>query len=190
MPDHDMMFLLAKYNVSSSAVSTLIPGEGDMAIAGAAGPLMNRGLAAAFGIIVVRIGLELLGAPESVNNIFGVAWLYFIMPVLFARRIAARADEHPFRALFQSVFLFALYTRLMVLCTYMLAYLFQWQAPRFSARMGGNVGGNTGPFMGLVVIPVRNAGLWIFFATVIGLIIGGIILALKKRSPAAQPPKA
>ncbi len=185
-----MMFLFIKHNVSGSAEPSDIPEEGDMAVTGAAGPLMSRGIAAAFAIIVVRIGLELMGAPESINNIFGVAWLYFFMPVLFVRRIATGGDEHAFRALFRSVFLFALYTRLMVLCTYMLAYLFQWQAPRFSARTGGNVGGNTGPLMGLLVIPIRNAIMGIIFATVIGLMIGAIALWLRKRSSAAQSPGA
>jgi hypothetical protein len=154
--------------------------EGNMTEAQGTGALMKTGLILAVVIIVLRIGLELSGAPETVNNIFGVAWLYLILPVLFAWRIAAVYEARRFKALFKSVFLFALSTRLMVLVTYMLAYLFQWQAPRFSANMGGNVGGNTTPFVGLVLVPVRNAIFWIIGATVIGLIIGGITLWLRK----------
>ena len=153
-----------------------------MATALGTGMLMKRGVIIALVIVVVRIGLELLGAPNSVNNIFGVAWLYLIMPVLFAWRISAIGEASPFRPLFKEVLFFALYTRLIVWGTYMLAYLYQWEAPRFSVKMGGNVGGNAGPFMGLLLIPLRNAIFWILFATLVGMIIGGIILRLNKRS--------
>jgi hypothetical protein len=156
--------------------------EGNMTAAQGTGALMRIGLILAVVIIVIRIGLEQMGSPEAINNIFGVAWLYLILPVLFAWRIAAVYDAHRFKALFKDVLLFALCTRLMVLVTYMLAYLFQWDAPRFSSKMGGNVGGDTTPFVGLVLIPVRNAVFWILMATVVGMIIGGITLWLRKTS--------
>ncbi|MBP1600223.1 MAG: hypothetical protein H6Q06_374, partial [Acidobacteria bacterium] len=103
------------------------------------GGLMKAGVLVAACLIVVRIILEQSGAPESVNNIFGVAWLYLVFPVLFALRIAASGEPGPFKALFKTLLLFGVYTRLMVMASYMLAFLFKWQAPRFSLKMGGNV---------------------------------------------------
>jgi len=144
---------------------------------------MKTGLILAGAILVVRIVLEQLGAPETVNNIFGVAWLYFVFPLLFALRIAAAGGA--FKELFRALFFFALYTRLMVMATYMLAYLFQWQAPRFSLAMGGNVGPGITPLAGLLWIPARNAAIWVVFATLIGMIIGGITLRLKRKAAAA-----
>jgi len=156
--------------------------EEDMASVQSTGSLMRIGLVLAVVIIALRIGLEHLGASQSINNIFGVAWLHLILPVLFAWRIATFSDSHRFMALFKNVFLFTLCTRLMVLVTYMLAYLFQWEAPRFSVKMGGSVGGNVSPFMGLVLIPVRNAIFWIILATATGMIIGGLTLWLRTLS--------
>ncbi len=148
---------------------------------------MKAGVLIAACIIVVRIVLEQLGAPESVNNIFGVAWLYLVFPVLFALRIAADGDSGPFKALFKALVLFAVYTRLMVMATYMVAYLLKWQAPRFSIKMGGNVGPEVGGLQGLALIPARNALIWIVMATVVGMIIGGIVLVAKRKpSPPAQ----
>ena len=147
------------------------------------GGLMKAGVLVAACIIVVRIILEQFGAPESVNNIFGVAWLYLVFPVLFALRIAASGEPGPFKTLFKTLLLFGVYTRLMVMASYMLAFLFKWQAPRFSLKMGGNVGPDVSALQGLLVIPVRNALIWIVMATVLGMIIGGIIL-FRKRKPA------
>ena len=147
------------------------------------GGLMKAGVLVAACIIVARIILEQFGAPESVNNIFGVAWLYLVFPVLFALRIAASGEPGPFKALFKTLLLFGVYTRLMVMASYMLAFLFKWQAPRFSLKMGGNVGPDVSALQGLLVIPVRNALIWIVMATVLGMIIGGIIL-FRKRKPA------
>ncbi len=149
--------------------------------------LIKAGLLVAVCIIVVRIILEQLGAPESINNIFGVAWLYLVFPVLFALRVVASGEPGPFKALFRTQLLFVTYTRIMVLVTYMMAYLLKWQASRFSVKMGGNVGPDVGAFQGLVFIPVRNALIWIVMATVLGMIIGGVVLFAKRKStPPAQ----
>lgn len=151
------------------------------------GGLMKAGVLVAACIIVVRIILEQFGAPESVNNIFGVAWLYLVFPVLFALRIAASGEPGPFKALFKALLLFGVYTRLMVMASYMLAFLFKWQAPRFSLKMGGNVGPDVSALQGLLVIPARNALIWIVMATVLGMIIGGIVLFTKRKpAPPAQ----
>ena len=154
---------------------------------GGTGGLIKAGVFTALGIIVVRIILEQLGAPESVNKIFGVAWLYLIFPVLFALRIAASGEPGRFKALFQTLLLFSLCTRIMVMVTYMMAYLLKWQAPRFSIKGGGNVGPDVGALQGLLVIPIRNALIWIVLATAVGMIIGGVVLFVKRKSaPPAQ----
>jgi hypothetical protein len=143
---------------------------------------MKAGLIIAAVILAIRIGLEQLGASESITNIFGVVWLYIILPILFAREIVRKGKESRFRILLKNLFFFALYTRLMVMFTYMLAYYFGWQAPRFSIAMGGNVGDNIHPINGLLVIPARNAIIWIAFAVVIGMILGGMFFWLKRKS--------
>ena len=145
------------------------------------GPLMKLGIILAAVIIILRIILEQAGAPEIANNIFGVAWLYFIFPVLFAVRIGKDQATGRVKALLNNVVLFALYTRLMVMVSYMAAYAFQWRAPRFSAAMGGNVGPDVGPLSGVLIIPVRNALIWVVGATIIGMIIGGITLMLRRK---------
>jgi len=143
---------------------------------------MRVGLLIALALIVLRIILEQLGSPESVNNIFGVAWLYLVIPVFFGRGIAFH--PRPYVALLKNVTLFGVYTRIMVMISYMLAYLFRWQAPRFSTNMGGNVGNDIGPLDGLLVIPVRNALIWIVFAALVGMIVGGVTIWLKRRGKA------
>lgn len=140
-------------------------------------------------IIVVRIVLEQASAPGTVNFIFGVAWLYFILPVLFALSIRMKACAGPYWILLKDVFLFAVYTRVMVMITYMLAYVFKWKAPRFSAGMGGNVGDNIDALTGLLIIPLRNVAYWIIMAVIVGMIVGSATLLLKRKAsaPASSP---
>ena len=82
-------------------------------------------------VVVLRVVLEQLGSPESVNQIFGVAWLYFIVPFCFAIRISRSGESKPYRALFKNLLLYVTYTRLMVMPTYWLAYALQWTSTRF-----------------------------------------------------------
>jgi hypothetical protein len=137
-------------------------------------------------VIVVRVILEQIGAPEIVNNIFGVAWLYFIVPFFFAARIDKSGETQPYKALFKKLLLFSIYTRLMVMVTYWLAYAFQWTAPRFSLAMGGVVGEGVTPFQGYFWYPARNAILWIVFVVVLGMILGGISLLIRRRGSKAS----
>jgi hypothetical protein len=137
-------------------------------------------------LVVLRVVLEQLGAPESVNNIFGVAWLYFIVPFYFAFRISATGEPKPYRALLKNLFLFSLYTRLMIMPTYWLAYAFKWTAPRFGLQMGGVVGDGVSPFQGYVWVPLRNAIFWIVLATLLGMILGGVTLLIRRRAAARK----
>lgn len=145
--------------------------------------IMRRSVALAAAIIVARIVLEQAGAPGKVSFIFGVAWLYFLMPVVFALGIRAQNAAKPFAALLKRIMLFALYTRIMVMVTYMLAYAFGWRQDRFIYPQG-NVGENVGIWTGLFYIPLRNLILWIAMATILGMAIGSITLLLKRKGPA------
>jgi hypothetical protein len=150
--------------------------------------VMNVGVIVAAAIIVARILLELAGMPQVINNIFGVAWLYLIIPVLFALGIRAKDYSGPYKILLKDVILFAVYTRAMVMVTYMAAYFLKWEAPRFSIHSGGVVGDGVSALQGLVIIPVRNALIWIVTATIVGMIIGSVTLLLKRKAP--QPAAA
>ena len=148
--------------------------------------VMRWGIWIAAAIIVVRIVLEQAGVPDSINNIFGVAWLYFIFPVLFALGIRARNAASPYKSLLKDVLLFVILTRVMVMITYMLAYLFSWKAGRF-AYPGGNVGGNVGIWTGIFLIPLRNLLFWVVTAGIISIVIGSITLLLKRKASTPAP---
>lgn len=132
-------------------------------------------------VVVLRIILEQLGAPDSINNLLGVAWLHFLVPFYLAYQVQSSGSDRPYRALIKNLFLYTLYTRLMVLATYWMAYLWQWQSPRFLLARGGNVGEGIGPFQGILVIPGRNLVVWIVMAMVIGMALGSILLLIKGR---------
>jgi hypothetical protein len=148
---------------------------------------MRWGLILAVVIIVLRIVLEQAGASEKVSFVFGVAWLYALLPILFALGIRARNTVHPFKSLLKDILLFVICTRVMVMITYMLAYIFSWKPSRF-AYPGGTVGENVGVWAGLLLIPLRNFLIWIVMATVLGMITGGVTLLLKgkKSAPAVK----
>jgi hypothetical protein len=142
---------------------------------------MRGGVLIAGAIVVVRIVLEQAGVSDAINNIFGVAWLYLILPVFFA--LAARAGSvHPYRNLLKNVFLFAVYTRAMVMATYMLAYIFKWSSPRFvNVRPGIDV------WTGIASIPARLVLVWVVMASVTGMVIGCITLLVRRKAPASVP---
>ncbi len=134
-------------------------------------------------VVVARVLLEQTGAPSGINQIFGVAWLYFLVPIYFGMNLAAA--DHPYKALFKTLLCFVAYTRLMVMATYMAAYQLNWTAPRFSLEGGGVVGEDVSALKGLLVIPVRNLLIWIVIGTLVGMIIGSVVVAIKRRGAAA-----
>jgi hypothetical protein len=145
--------------------------------------IMRWGVIIAAAIIVIRIILEQLGSPDRINSVLGVAWLYFILPVLFAIGIRAQNDAKPYLRLLKDVVLFSAYTRVMVMITYMLAYIFSWKSPRF-AYPGGTVGENVSVWNGMLLIPLRNVLIWVVLATIVGMIMGSITLLLKRKGTA------
>lgn len=150
--------------------------------------LIKGPLVVAAVLVVVRLLLEQAGSPATVNNVFGVAWLYFIVPFYFAFRIAGSSEPKPYVALLKTLLLFVLLTRVLVAPTYWLAYAFSWEAPRFALEQGGVVGDGVTALQGYVVIPLRNLAIWTVAGTVVGMVLGGTALAvLRRRSPAPSP---
>ena len=148
--------------------------------------VMRWGLILAAAVIVLRIVLEQAGASEKVAFFCGVSWLFFVFPVLFALSIRAHNVAGPFKSLLKDVLLFVLCARVMVMITYMLAYIFSWKPSRF-AFPAGTVGENVSVWAGIFFIPLRLLLIWIVLATILGMIIGSITLLLKRKgaSPAA-----
>ncbi len=136
-------------------------------------------------IIVVRIGLEEVGAPGAVTNILGVNWLYLLVPIYFAFAIAGGGDPHPYKQLLKTQFVFVFLSRLMILVTYVLAYPLGWSAVRFSVAGGGGVG-HESALQGMVLIPLFGLVVGTIIGTIIGMIIGSITLAIKRRMAPAS----
>ena len=102
-------------------------------------------------VVVVRVVLEQIGASSALNQVFGVAWLYLLVPIYFGVNLAA--VDSPYKSLFKTLLCFVAYTRVMVMATYIAAYHFQWPAARFSVEGGGVVGEGVTALQGLLVIP-------------------------------------
>jgi hypothetical protein len=137
-------------------------------------------------VVVVRLALELAGAPGSVTNLFSVVVLYVIVfPMYFATKIANSGVARPYRTHIKTTALYAALARCIIIPTYWLAYIFQWPAPRFSTAMGGVVGPGVTPLFGFVVIPVGALLVWVIASVVVGGSIGSIVIALKRRGASA-----
>ncbi len=54
--------------------------------------------------------------------------------------------------------------------------------------MGGVVGEGVTPLMGYLIVPIRNAVAWVVFATLLGMILGGITLLLKRQPAGPEHP--
>ena len=138
-------------------------------------------------IIVARIILEQAGAPPWLNQVFGVTWLYLFIPFYFAVKIAKSREAKHFITLVKTLAVFVLLSRILVALTYMAAFAFSWSAPRFLVENGGVVGEGVMPVEGYLLIPFQNLVLTTLATTVIGTILGGIVLAvMRKRAPAAS----
>ncbi len=153
-------------------------------------PLLKWPLIVTLAVIVVRIILEESGAPQAINTIIGVAWLQLLIPIYLGLTLAKNKDLPPFVTLTKLVVLYALCTRLMVLVSYSMAYLFQWSAPRFSVEGGGVVGEGVAPLQGLLLTPASNQVFWVIGGVVAGMILGSAALAAGRyfsRTPPEEP---
>ena len=127
-------------------------------------------------LVSLRIVTEQMGMPDTVNNLISVmTFCVVIAPIYFALRIAKSNDPRPYSRLLKTNALFTLLVRgVMVIPTYWLAYIYQWQAPRFSLALGGVVGAT--PIMA-VLIPFGALLLWVFASVVVGGGLGSLIIA-------------
>src|SRR5687767_2988235 len=133
-------------------------------------------------VVVARVILEQAGAPNAVNNAVSVVMLHLILgPLYFAYRLANFDTPRPYRALLKVVALYAIFARAMVIPTYWLAYIFQWQQPRFSAGNGGVVGPDVTPLTAYLLVPFGLLLFWTVASTVIGGGLGSALLAIKRR---------
>lgn len=141
----------------------------------------------AFVLVVGRIVSEQMGMPLTVNNLFSVAVLYVaIAPVYFALQIAKSSEPSPYKTLLKTIALFTLIVRgLFVIPTYWLAYIYQWQAPRFSVVGGGVVGPGVTPLAAFVTLPVLALMAWLVASLVLGGGIGSLIIAKSRPKAAA-----
>ena len=131
--------------------------------------------------IIFRIILEEMGFTTPITNIFGVIWLNFLVPIYLVFQLEKRSSLNWFKNLFAVVFFFTLCTRLMVMITYMLAYVLGWKAIRFSVEGGGGVGADS-LMQGMIFIPFINLLLSVFVLTIIGVLLGSITLLIRRRT--------
>jgi hypothetical protein len=141
--------------------------------------------------VVLRVVLEQLHAPAIASNLVSVVALYLaVFPIYFAVRISRSGIEHPYRQLFKSIALYAALARALVIPTYWLAYIYQWQVSRFLVSQGGVVGPNVGPVRAFVGIPLAAGIAWVIGSLIIGGTLGSIVIAIMRtmrrgeRSPA------
>ena len=138
-------------------------------------------------VIICRLIVEQAGAPEMLNMIFGITWLHLLVPFYLASRIAKASAAKPFLTLLASLSVFTLAVRILVAATYSLAYALSWEAPRFQLGGGGVVGEGVTPLEGYLLIPFGNLVVTGIAVIVIGMILGGITLAiLRRRAPATS----
>jgi len=140
-------------------------------------PLIIAGIA-----VVLRVVLEQLQAPALASNLVSVVMLYLVIcPVYFAIRIARSGVANPYRELLKSVTLYAALARCLVIPTYWLAYIYQWQVGRFLVTQGGVVGPNVSPFRAYVGVPLVAGIAWVIGSFIIGGTLGSIVLAATRR---------
>lgn len=149
--------------------------------------MMKRPLLIAALLVVLRVIAEQLGAPEAINKIFGVTWLFFLVPIYFARKIVAANEARPYKTLFLKLVIFVALVRLMLLPVYWLAYVFQWSALRFAAEQGGVVGDEISALNGYVLIPLAAFIAWVITAPLLGTGIGALVIAWLHREQQSKP---
>ena len=91
----------------------------------------------------------------------------------------------PYRELLRLTALYATLARAIVIPTYWLAYIYQWQAPRFSVAQGGNVGPDVTPIWGFVLIPVGALIAWVIASLIVGGGLGSVLIKVKRKPAAA-----
>jgi hypothetical protein len=137
--------------------------------------------------VVLRVVLEQLQAPAFISNLISVVLLYLIIcPIYFAVRIARSGISHPYRQQFKSTTVYAALARSMVIPTYWLAYIYQWQVPRFLVTQGGVVGPDVSPLRAFLLVPLAAGIAWVIGAFIIGGTLGAIVIAVMRRKTVVE----
>jgi len=133
---------------------------------------------------VLRVVLEQLQAPSTLTNLISVVAMYLlIFPIYFAIHIARSGVDHPYRQLLKSITVYAALARGLVIPTYWLAYIYQWQTPRFLVSQGGVVGPDVTPLRAFVLVPLAAGVAWVIGSVIIGGTVGSIIMVIMRRKP-------
>ena len=137
--------------------------------------------------VILRVILEQAGAPGIIANLSSVVMLYLVIcPLYFAYNIAKSDVSRPYREQLKITALYATLARAMVVPMYWLAYIYQWQAPRFSVAQGGNVGPDVTPIWGFVLIPVGALIAWVIGSLIVGGGLGSVLIKVKRKPMAAS----
>ena len=140
--------------------------------------IMKWPLIIALVVIVARVILELAGQPVPTTNLLSVVVLHtLLVPLYLGVRIAMDGVSRPYGTLFKLVVLYVVYARLMILPVYWLARIYHWNQPRFEGLWGPGVSA----FRGFIGVPFATAAIWIVLSTVIGGLLGSLILAIGRR---------
>ena len=138
-------------------------------------------LIVAAAVVVFRVVIERSGAPDSISNLISVVALHLVIgPLYFAIRIAKSRLRNPYLTQVKLVLQYVVLTRAMVLPTYWLARIYGWSQPRFYGLSGPNVT----PLTGYVTLPLATAAIWVVVSTVFGTVLGFVVIATLRRSPA------
>ncbi|TDI44772.1 MAG: hypothetical protein E2P02_08845 [Acidobacteria bacterium] len=142
---------------------------------------VKRALAVAAGVVFVRLILEETGAPSWLVSVFGVTWLYLLVPFYFAIKVARSSETRPYVTLAKMSGSFVLVAASMVGVTYSLSSLFGFSAYRFTVEGGGVIGEGITPVQGYIVMPLSNFGLVALIGLVAAAVIGPIVLWMFRR---------
>jgi len=127
-------------------------------------------------VTILRVVVERAGAPDAVANLFSVVAIHLLLaPLYFAIRIAQSPEIRPYATQFKLTFLFVVLARAIVLPTYWLGYVFQWQQNRFAGLIGASA------FRGIIAEPLMTAAIWIVMSTIFGGVIGCVVIAIWRR---------
>src|SRR5215831_6301907 len=96
-------------------------------------------------VVVLRVVAERAGAPLALSNLLSVVVLHTVLaPLYFAVAIAKKGMPRPYLTLFMVIAIYVVLARIMVLPTYWLARIYEWNDPRFAGLWGPGVS----PFYG------------------------------------------
>jgi hypothetical protein len=137
------------------------------------GPLMLGAF-----VVVARVVIERTGImPQIAPYLSAAALTVLIAPVYFALKIVAKRMPRPYVTHLKATVLYAVLVRAMIIPVYWLAFFYKWPEARFA--MPPDAG--TGPLAGYVIVPFLTGIFWVFGSTVVGGILGILIIGIGSR---------